>query len=178
MLSISPQSAEIVAAVPTAASIFALPGWRCDEKPAKVEVERARGTLRAEDIPFYDDGPPVLYPYVVVKRFEHVPTIMYRCGDQTVVVTGPIQPTIPHTTEATRPGWEKVRQRPRTRREGRRGGCRQGQEIFSGPRRQGRGRVPSQVRARDCQGQAGAGAAQIRSAAGLDELRQGSGVRR
>jgi hypothetical protein len=163
MLSISPTSADIVTAVPTAENIFALPGCRYDEKPAgvgidagcdkiaKAEVKRARrrernvriakhdifalfnGRLdcprrRSSRFKCFDIKPPPAPPqqlltpddivcdwptsipyeyHAPVKRFEHTPTVTYRSGDKTVVITGPIEPTIPHMTEATRLGWEK-----------------------------------------------------------------------
>jgi hypothetical protein len=147
LLPISPQSADIIDAVPTAANIFALPaGWG---KIAKAEAKRARRRernvriakhdifalfnarldcprrrsprfecfeikpppplLTADDIPFdWPTSQPIHYEYQApVKPFEHTPTVTYRSGDKTIVVTGPIEPTIPHMTEATRAGWEK-----------------------------------------------------------------------
>jgi hypothetical protein len=82
-------------------------------KPApasNAKLNRSAGggitTLTAADIP--DDEPPVgPQPHVWVKKFEHTPTITYRRGDQVEVIRGPITPTIPHTTEATRAGWDK-----------------------------------------------------------------------
>ena len=65
--------------------------------------------LTADDIPFdWPTSQPIPYEYQApVKPFEHTPTVTYRSGDKTIVVTGPIEPTIPHMTEATRAGWEK-----------------------------------------------------------------------
>jgi hypothetical protein len=116
MLSISPQSADIAAAVAvttTAASWLAL---RYDEKPAEVENANARliksaggglMTLTADDIPC--DGPAeVPYEYrAPVKKFGHTPTITLRRGDEVAVVTGPVEPVIPHTNETTKGGWER-----------------------------------------------------------------------
>ena len=113
MLSISPTSANICDAVPTASSIFALPGLRYDEKPASNArlVKTAGGgltTLTADEIKYpsdWDDPSP--QPHVIVQKFAHVPTITYRRGEQVETITGPITPTIPNMNEATRPGWEK-----------------------------------------------------------------------
>ncbi|MEH2499571.1 hypothetical protein V1294_006050 [Bradyrhizobium sp. AZCC 1678] len=123
MFSIAPTSADIVSAVPT--DTFVLPGGRYDAKPAEAHkpirrnVSRKRTgqeayfktekkpTLLAKDIPF-DDGPPVYFPHVAPKpKFVHKPIITHRRGDVVTVVTGPIEPTVPHTTPATEPGWKK-----------------------------------------------------------------------
>jgi len=107
MLSISPKSADIVTAVRTAVSIFALPGCRYDEKPPAAESLLAKNTLTADDIPF-DMKPGPDFPHPAVKpKFIHQPTITHRRIDETFAVTGPIEPTIPHTTPATHAGWEK-----------------------------------------------------------------------
>src|SRR5258708_2171883 len=112
LLSISSTSADIVSAVTTAANIFALPGSRHEMEPAPKPyaklIKSAGGgliTLTPDDIAC--DWPTSIPYEAPVKRFEHTPTITYRSGDKTVVITGPIEPTIPHMTESTRAGWEK-----------------------------------------------------------------------
>ncbi len=39
------------------------------------------------------------------KTFIHVPVITYRRGTRIQVITGPVEPTVPHTSEATHAGW-------------------------------------------------------------------------
>lgn len=104
MLSISPTSPAVAAARPlTGASWLAFPDWRYDEKPAPA----ARGGgLTADDIPC--DSEPVPYEYrAPIKRFPHKPTVTLRRCDQIEVVTGPVEPVIPHTDETTKAGWER-----------------------------------------------------------------------
>jgi hypothetical protein len=45
--------------------------------------------------------------FVLGERCIVLAGLTYRSGDKTVVITGPIEPTIPHMTESTRAGWEK-----------------------------------------------------------------------
>ncbi|MEH2536499.1 MULTISPECIES: hypothetical protein [unclassified Bradyrhizobium] len=114
MLSISPTSAAVVSAVPTAASIFALPGGRYgDEKPApppNAKLIKSTGgglaTLTADDIPYPADwDEPSSHPHK--SPFVHVPTITLMRGDKSFVVTGPVEPVMPRMTEATQAGWER-----------------------------------------------------------------------
>jgi hypothetical protein len=77
-------------------------------KPNAKLIKSAGGgliTLTPDDIAC--DWPTSIPYQAPVKPFEHTPTITYRSGDKTVVITGPIEPTIPHMTESTRAGWEK-----------------------------------------------------------------------
>lgn len=107
MLSISPTRLNVTTAPPVSAtSIFALPGWRNDVT-AEAESLGTKGVLRSDDIPF-DDGPAVCIPHVAPKpKFEHVPQITYRRGDEIIVVTGPIEPTVPRIIPETDLGWQK-----------------------------------------------------------------------
>ena len=102
MLSISPQHASIVDAPATATSIFALPGWRHDERPPEINTKDWKSLPASWG--------SVTAPHQAnIKRFAHTPTITYRRGDQVTVVTGPIVPTVPHMTDATRAGWLRWR---------------------------------------------------------------------
>lgn len=107
-MSMTPTINESFARAPGADDFLRLPGWNSSEpREAEPDVRKIDpNTLSPDDVP-YEAGPAVLYPHVVVKRFEHAPTITYRRGDTVETVTGPIMPAIPHMTEATRAGWEK-----------------------------------------------------------------------
>ena len=109
MISISPTPADLTAAAPCAAAA-GLFGMDLVIREPEVDLEPA--PTKAEsfgpaDIPYYD-APCESYPSKpAVPLFKHVPLITRRVGDRIEVVTGPVEPVIPHTDVTTEQGWKR-----------------------------------------------------------------------
>ncbi|MCK1540342.1 MULTISPECIES: hypothetical protein [unclassified Bradyrhizobium] len=81
---------------------------RARRSPAEMAeaAEAAKRTISADEVPC--DVVPIPYEApTVVKLFQHTPVITRRIGDRVEVVTGPVKPVVPHTTEQTAEGWER-----------------------------------------------------------------------
>lgn len=75
--------------------------------PNTVVVGSGLQKILPSDIPCDDDGDGTRREYQVKPRFVHRPTITRRVGTTIEVVTGPVQPVVPHTDESTAKGWKR-----------------------------------------------------------------------
>ena len=116
----TPSSLNDAAAAPrTDAPWLAMAGWNTAQvRPAAIGVPPAPNskvwrkfgggmiTLLPSDVPCPDDGKPV--PHTAPARFfKHIPIVTRRVGDKVEIVTGPVEPIVPHTDATTQEGWRR-----------------------------------------------------------------------